>query len=55
MNFTARVSMDNNGKDKSFTVSRINILVQVDAGIGRHVELASWLRLSLITYYCGES
>jgi hypothetical protein len=36
--------MDNNGKHKSFTVSRINILVHVDAGIGTHVELASCLR-----------
>jgi hypothetical protein len=54
MNFTSRVSMDNNRKQKSFTVSRINILVQVDAGIGTHVELTSWLRRSVTTYCCEE-
>jgi hypothetical protein len=42
--------MDNKGKRKSFTISdKINILVQVDAHIGTHVELASRLRLSVST------
>jgi hypothetical protein len=31
--------MDNDGKPKSFTISdEINILVQVDAHIGAHIE-----------------
>jgi hypothetical protein len=42
--------MDNKGKWKSFTISdKINILAQVDAHIGTHVELASCLRFSVST------
>jgi hypothetical protein len=42
--------MDNKGKHKSLAVSdKINILAQVDAHIGTHVEQATWLRLSVPT------
>jgi hypothetical protein len=42
--------MNNEGKPESLTVSdKINILAQVDAHIGTHVEHASWLRLSVHT------
>jgi hypothetical protein len=40
--------VDSKGKRKSFTISdKINILAQIDALIGTHVELASHLRLSV--------
>jgi hypothetical protein len=40
--------MDNKGKRKSFTISdKINILAEVDAHIGTHVELTSHCRLSV--------
>jgi hypothetical protein len=42
--------VDNKGKPKSLTASdKINILVQVDAHTGTHVEQMSWLRLPLPT------
>jgi hypothetical protein len=42
--------MDNKGKWKSITVSdKMNILVQIVAHIGTCVELASQLRLSVLT------
>jgi hypothetical protein len=47
--------MDNKVKPKSLTISGNNILGQVDAHIGTHVEQVSWLRLSAHTKpYCGE-